>query len=276
MTRTVIFALMAIIGSAGASAQAFADFVDLGTAGNFAVLAATTVTNTGPSVIDGGNIGLSPGTEVTGFPPGVLSPPYAFHVADAVAAQARNDLITAYAYAAGLVPALDLTGQDLGGMTLTPGVYSFDSSAQLTGTLTLDAQGDPNALFVFQMGSTLTTASNSSVVTINGGAEPGCNVYWQVGSSATLGTGTNFQGHILALTSITMNTNANILYGSVLAINGAVTLDSNQITNCVVPEASSMTLSLIGGGLLMGMRSLRKRMTGESGNTALVIVETEA
>ena len=143
-----------------------------------------------------------------------MKPPFTTHAADAVALQAQNDLTTAYNAAAGLVHTQDLTGQDLGGLTLMPGVYFFSSSAQLTGTLTLNDQGDPNAQFVFQIGSTLTTASNSSVVTINGGSMPGCTVFWQVGSSATLGTGTAFEGHILALTSITLNTGATILDGS--------------------------------------------------------------
>ncbi|MEI7923060.1 MAG: ice-binding family protein [Planctomycetota bacterium] len=255
-----ILSMMAIIVSASASTQLNAGPLELGTSGNFAALASTTLTNTGSSVINGGDIGLSPGTSITGFPPGTLTSPYSFHIADTVSLQARNDLITAYNNAAGLIPTQDLSGQDLGGLTLTPGVYSFTSSAQLTGILNLNALGNPNAQFVFQIGSTLTTATNSSVFTINGGAHSGANVYWKVGSSATLGTGTNFEGHILAFTSITLNTNANIFEGSALAINGAVTLDSNQITNyvTVVPEASSMALSLIVGGCLLGLRSLRK------------------
>jgi len=227
----------------------------LGTAGNFAVLAGSTVTNTGPSVIDGGDIGVWPGTAITGFGPGVLVPPYTFHSADGVALQAQNDLTTAYNVAAGLPVTQTLTGQDLGGLTLLPGVYFFASSAQLTGTLRLDAQGDPNAQFVFQIGSTLTTASNSSVVTINGGTMPGCTVFWQVGSSATLGTGTAFEGHILALTSITMTTGSSILDGSALARNGAVTLDSNHIINCVsVPGPSGFAVAFAGGALLMRSR----------------------
>lgn len=233
--------LLAIVAVAGLPLPGMAA-IPMGTAGNFAVLAGTTVTNTGPSIVDGGDIGVSPGTAIVGFPPGSLLPPYVFHSADAVALQAQNDLTTAYNAAAGLAVTQDLTGQDLGGLTLQPGVYFFSSSAQLTGTLTLDALGDPDAEFVFQIGSTITTASNSVVNTINNGLRPGCSVYWQIGSSATLGTGTNFQGHILALTSITMTTGTTIIHGSALARNGAVTLDDVRIDNCygtVAVEATS-------------------------------------
>ena len=202
----------------------------LGTAESFAVLGGSAVTNTGPSVIDG-NLGVGPGTSVTGFPPGIVTNGV-IHAADAVALQAQSDLTTAYLDVADNAVTVDLTGQDLGGLTLTPGVYFFSSSAQLTGTLTLDAQGDPNAEFDFQIGSTLTTASGANVVLING-ADP-CNVFWQVGSSATLGTTTAFVGHILALTSITVQHGATV-DGSVLARNGAVTLDDNviSIANCI-------------------------------------------
>jgi len=182
------------------------------------------VTNTGSSILNG-NLGVSPGTAITGFPPGIVNG--STHVSDGVASQAQSDLTTAYNTAAAALPSTDLTGQDLGGLTLTPGAYHFDSSAQLTGALTLNAEGNPNAEFVFQVGTALTTASNSSVVMINGGTP--CNVYWQVGSSATLGTTTAFQGSVLALTSITMNTSATAL-GRMLARNGAVTLDSNTLT----------------------------------------------
>ncbi|NNM86057.1 MAG: DUF3494 domain-containing protein [Phycisphaerales bacterium] len=252
--------LMALSALASSAMQANGSIL-LGTAGSFAVLAGSTVTNTGLSVINGGDVGVSPGTAITGFPPGVVSPPYTTHAADAVALQAQSDLTTAYNTAAGLASTQSLTGQDLGGLTLTPGVYFFSSSAQLTGTLTLNDQGNPNAQFVFQIGSTLTTASNASVVMTNGGTTPGCDVYWQVGSSATLGTDTAFEGHILALTSITMNTGATILDGSALARNGAVTLDTNQITNCAassVPEPTTLSLLLL-SGLVLTPRIFRRK-----------------
>ncbi len=205
----------------------------LGTAASFAVLGSTTVTNTGPSVIIG-DLGLSPGTAVPGFPPGVVTPPAAMYVADAVALQALNDATTAY-NTLGVEPCgSNLTGQDLGGLTLTTGVYCFDTSAQLTGALTLDAQGDPNAVFIFKMGSSLTTASASSVAVINGGSD--CNIWWQVGSSATIGTTTTFGGSILALSSITFTSGASTT-GRVLALMGSVTLDTNTMgsTDCITP-----------------------------------------
>jgi hypothetical protein len=198
----------------------------LGSAQSFAVLAGSTVTNTGPTTVTG-DVGVSPGSAVTGFPPGNVTGG-TIHAADAVAAQAQSDATVAYNQLAGLGCNTNLTGQDLGGLTLTPGVYCFDTSAQLTGALVLDAQGDSGAVFVFKIGSTLTTASNSSVRMINGGRQ--CNVFWQVGSSATLGTSTAFSGNILALTSITVTTGAS-MYGRALALNGAVTLDSNTLSN---------------------------------------------
>ena len=246
-SRTLLLRL-GIVALASLPCSADAEIV-LGAAGRYAVLAGSTVTNTGSSVIDGGNVGVSPGTAIIGFPPGTLAAPFTFHAGDADALQAQSDLTSAYDTAAGLSPTLVLTGQDLGGRTLSPGVYFFASSAQLTGTLTLDNLGDPLAEFVFQIGSTLTTASNAAVVTINGGAMPGSTVFWQVGSSATLGTYTAFEGHILALTSITLTTGATILDGSALARNGAVTLDTNTITNAV-PEPATLTLALLGGALL--------------------------
>ena len=212
----------------------------LGTAGDFSVLAGSTATNTGASLINGGNVGVSPGTSLTGFLPGVLQPPFTMHSGDASSLQAQADLTTAYNAAAGLPMTQDLTGVNLGGLTLLPGVYKFSSSAQLTGALVLDANNDPNAQFVFQIGSTLTTAAAASVVTINKATLP-CIVFWQVGSSATLGAATVFQGHILALASITMGAGASIVSGSALASTGAVTLDTNHVTGCagsVVPVMS--------------------------------------
>ncbi|HVT15564.1 MAG TPA: ice-binding family protein [Thermoanaerobaculia bacterium] len=211
-----------ILGPAAGRAQP-----SLGVAQSFAVLGGSTVTNTGSTTIFG-DLGVSPGNAVTGFPPGTVAGG-TIHAGDAVAAQAQSDVTTAYNTLAGQACNTVLTGQDLGSLTLTPGTYCFASSAQLTGTLTLNSQGNANAVFVFQIGSTLTTASSSSVVVINGGSD--CNVFWQVGSSATLGTGTVFTGNILALTSITLNTSTSIS-GRALARNGAVTLASNSVSIC--------------------------------------------
>ncbi|OPB46173.1 hypothetical protein A0O28_0062940 [Trichoderma guizhouense] len=204
------------LGSALALAGVIKAQVDLGTALSFAVLGGSAVTNTGPSIISG-NVGVSPGSAISGFPPGVVVNGM-IHMTDALAAQAQADVTTAYNVAAGLQPNTDLTGQDLGGMTLVAGVYSFSSSAQLTGPLVLDGQGDSSSVWVFQIGSTLTTATASSVILI-GGASP-CNVFWQVGSSATIGTTTTFVGNVLALTSITLVTGASS-NGGLYARNGA-------------------------------------------------------
>lgn len=195
----------------------------LGSAESFAVLGGQTVTNTGSTVVTG-DLGVSPGSVVIGFPPGNVSAG-TIHAADAVSLQAHNDANTAYIAAAGLPCAVNLTDQDLGGKILVPGVYCFQTSAQLTGALVLDTAGDPGASFVFQIGSTLTTASGATVSVLGGS---GCNVTWQVGSSATLGAGTRFVGDILALTSITLTTGAN-LAGRALAHDGSVTLDTNQV-----------------------------------------------
>jgi Ice-binding-like len=214
------FACAAVPAVANASA------VNLASASPFVVLGASTVTNTGPSVLNG-DLGLAPGTSLVGFgPPAVVNG--TTHDADGDAGTAQNDLTTAYNAAAGQPIPLgnDLTGQDLGGLTLTPGAYMFSSSAQLTGRLTLNALGNANAQFVFEIGSTLTTASASSVWMING-ASP-CTVYWQIGSSATLGTTTAFQGNLLAHTSITINDGATV-QGRALASSGAVTLDNNKL-----------------------------------------------
>lgn len=225
----------------------------LGTAQSFSVLAGSTVTNTGPTVISG-DLGVWPGTAVTGFGPGVFGG--TLHVNDAVAQQAQSDVTSAYNMLAGWAPTQDLTGQNLGGLTLTPGVYFFSSSAFLTGTLTLDAQGDPDAQFVFQIGSTLITAPSSSVASTNNA--DGCNVYWQVGSSATLDTDTAFTGNILALASITLNTRASIMDGRALARNGAVTMDTNVITTECIPLPSTMAMGFVGLGFVGAVRPRRR------------------
>jgi hypothetical protein len=214
--------------------------ISLGTAQNFGVLGGSTVTNTGATTVNG-NVGVSPGTAVTGFPPGVVVGG-AIHSNDAVAQQAQNDLTTAYNNIAATPCNVDLTGQNLGGLTLTPGVYCFTTSAQLTGALTLNALGNANALFLFKIGSTLTTASASTVTVINNGGSSCNKVFWQVGSSATLGTGTSFTGDILALSSITFTTGANS-NGHALARNGAVTLDGNNVNTCGVSVCPIITVN---------------------------------
>ncbi len=209
----------------------------LGTADIFAVLGASTVTNTGSTVLSG-NLGVYSGSSITGFPPGTVINGTT-NISDGVAMKAQNDALTGYNFLSGLAPTQNLTGMDLGGKTLTPGVYFFASSAQLTGPLTLDFLGMNDADIVFQIGSTLTTASGSTVNVVNLGAND--NVYYQVGSSATLGTGTMFQGDILANTSITLTTGVDSSCGSAIALHGAVTLDTNVVNNC------STTGSDVGG-----------------------------
>ena len=214
--------------------SAQAGVVSLGTASPFVVLGGSTVTNTGPSVLNG-DLGVSPGTSLVGFgAPATVNG--ATHANDAVANGAQSDLTTAYDVAAGqpVSPGNVLTGTDLGSRTLTRGAYRYATSAQLTGALTLDAQGDPNAEFIFEIGSTLTTASASSVVLING-ASP-CNVYWQIGSSATIGSTTAFQGTVMALTDISLDSRATVV-GRMLARNGQVTLIDNTLSapNCSAP-----------------------------------------
>ena len=195
----------------------------LGATAGFAVLGGSTVTSAGVSTLNG-DLGVSPGTAVTGFPPGQLNG--TLHAGDAAATQAHADLATAYADAAGRSPAAPITG-DLGGLTLTPGVYGAGAALTLAGTLTLDGQGNPNAVFILQAGSTLGTAAGSEV-NLTGGAQA-CNVFWQVGSSATLGASSTLAGTILASTSISMGDSVTI-NGRALAGNGAVTLVNDTIT----------------------------------------------
>jgi len=214
--------------------------VNLGTATPYGVLGASTVTNTGPSVI-GGDLGLSPGTSITGFPPGIVLG--TTHPTDAVATQAQIDLTTAYNVAASLTPTT--TGlADLVGLSLTPGVYS-GQELSLSGDLTL--AGTASSVWVFQAASTLVTGSASRII-LTGGATA-CNVFWQVGSSATLGTSSQFTGTIMANQSITATTSATIA-GRLFADNGAVTLDSNVITTptgCNPPGAVSTSPTITSG-----------------------------
>jgi type VI secretion system secreted protein VgrG len=210
--------------------------VGLGTAGNFAVLAGMGVTNTGPTTITG-DVGTFPTPAETGF--GSVTLHGADHAGDAVTQQAKTDLVTAYNQAAGSGPAAAVP-TELGGRTLTPGVYGGPTLG-ITGTLTLDTQGDPAAVFIFQASSTLITASSSSVVVLSGATA--CNVFWQVGSSATLGTNSHLIGSVLALTSITATTGATVT-GRLLARNGAVTLDSNTITIPTCTAATTTTTAL--------------------------------
>jgi hypothetical protein len=200
--------------------------VGLGTADSFAVLAGSGITNTGPTTITG-DIGTFPTTTISGESDITLTGTN--HGGDAVTQEAKDDLVTAYNDAAGQGPVTTISA-DLGGSTLVAGVYNSADSLGLTGTLTLDAEGDADAVFIFQAGSTLTTAVDSSIELINGAQS--CNVFWQVGSSATLGTDSTFRGSILALTSISLTTGATV-DGRLLARDGAVTLDTNTITRAV-------------------------------------------
>ena len=226
----------AVLTCTHSGARAATAPVPLGTAANFAVLAGSTVTNTGPTTISG-DVGLSPGTAVTGFPPGQVVNG-TIHAADSAALQAQADLTAAYDNAAARTVTATVP-TELGGTTLTAGVYnSAAGTFGITGTLTLDAQGDPDAVFIFQAASTLITASASNVQLVNGAQAS--NVFWVVGSSATLGASSTLQGSILALTSIT-GTTGTVIDGRALARNGAVTLDTNTITALTPALTISMT-----------------------------------
>jgi hypothetical protein len=228
--------LLAFTALAALASHAHAQ--SLGSAENFAVLGASTVTNTGASNINS-SVGVSPGSAITGFPPGIIING-TLHAADATATQAHADYAAAYTAFAGLVspPANDLSGADLGGKTLTPGVYRYATSATSSGVLTLDAQNDPSARFVIQIGTTLITSGSSSVVLINGADAR--NVYFQVGTSATLGSGSSFIGNILAYASVTTVSGTTVT-GRLLALTGAITLDTNNVTSPGLTPAASPT-----------------------------------
>jgi hypothetical protein len=215
---------LALLGASTAGAAQAP--VGLGTATSFAVLAGAGITNTGATTITG-DVGTFPTTSETGF--GTIVQTGVDHAGDAVTQQAKLDLVDAYDDAAGRGPVTAAVPVDLAGQVLTPGVYS-SGTLELSGALTLDAQGDPNAVFVFQAASTLVTASASTVTVVNGGATTACNIVWKVGSSATLGSGSDFVGTVLAQESISLDSTA-VVEGRLLARTGEVTLINNTITN---------------------------------------------
>lgn len=269
MRRAIISASLAALTFLiwPASALAATD-PGLASAAPFGVLAGTTVTNTGNTVVTG-ELGVSPGTAVTGFPPGTSGPQ---HNGDSVALTAQTDLTAAYVNAAAQpCPSTNnFAGVNLGGKTLVPGVYCQTTAPTLTGTLTLNGSG----IYIFQIGSTLVTAPSASVVLI-GGAQP-CQIFWQVSSSATLDTTTTFIGTIMALTSIGMN-NGVTLTGRALARNGAVTLINDRIiqpaactavtpspTPAATPTATpAATPGGGGGGVVPGSTGIPDEMRGQ-------------
>jgi hypothetical protein len=243
LTLAVASVPLALAGSADA---AIVSTVPLATSANYSVLGGQTVTNTGPSIL-GLSLGLSPGSSITGFPPGLVLAPGTTDETNPAAAAAQSDLTTGYLNAAGR-PVNATTTADLANLTLQAGVYAGPSKSalQLTGPLVLDGAGDPNSVFIFQTDSSLTTGSASTVTLINGAQ--GCNGFWQVGSSATLGTGSTFAGNILALSDITVTTGVTV-HGRALARNGEVTLDDDVFTapTCdMTPLTTPATAAAVG------------------------------
>jgi hypothetical protein len=248
----LLAALLLVLLSLGAGAFAQVP-INLGTADQFALLGAASITNVSPQTRITGDVGSSPTPTVTGLVPSQVKGTL-YLAASPVTAQAQLDLTTGYNEAAAAACGTDLTGTDLGGLTLAPGVYCFDTTAGLTGALKLDAHGDVNAQWIFQIGSALTVAADSTVsIVLNekkakeDGIEPlwakgleGCNVYWQVGSSATIGADSLFRGQLLAFVSVTLN--GGKFHGKVLASTGAISITAKQNVNgppCDAPEVAS-------------------------------------
>ena len=241
--------LLLVLSSLSIGALAQTD-ITLGTADEFALLAGSGITNVSALTYIIGDVGSAPTPAVTGLLPSQVKGTL-YLAPSPVTTQAQTDLTVAYTEAVGAPCGTDLTGKDLSGLTLAPGVYCFSSSAGLTGALVLDAQGNVNAQWIFQIGSTLTVAADSTVsIVLNDkkhGPKPlwargleGCNVYWQVGSSATIGDGTIFRGKILALTSITLN--GGVFHGKALASNGAISMTDRELVNgppCDPPKPPS-------------------------------------
>lgn len=251
LSSLVAVAIAALAPSVGAQTM-----VNLGSASTFAVLAGTSITSTGATTLNG-DLGVSPGATVTETP--TMEVDGTRHVNDSTASAAQLALTSAYNDAASQTPTFSLgAAYDLGGETRLPGVYNSSGSFAVTGILTLDAQSDPNAVWIFQAGSTLTTATNSQILLINGAQA--ANVFWQVGSSATLNTSSQFAGNVLALTSITLTSGASV-DGRILARNGTVTFDTNTVTvPTAIPEPSTYAI-LVGLAALatvMVRRSVRR------------------
>src|SRR5688572_24521338 len=265
-TLLIFAALFFVASSRSAHAQTAPP---LGNAQSFAVLGGTTVTATGPAVISG-NVGVSPGTAVTGFPPAVVQNGQIYTGVGSLAGPAQTSARIAYDNLRGQAcpSSNNLTGNILGQtpgfLSLNPGVYCFDTSAQLNATLTLNDGGDPNAIFIFQIGTTLTTASSSQVIMSSGGR--GNNVYWQVGTSATIGTSTVFRGHIIADTSVTLTTSASTT-GRVFALNGAATIDSTAVAALPTGIRFSASSYSVAEG---GFRAITVERTGETSQAVTV------
>jgi len=276
-TVVALLAATSLILSGGVANAAIVPTVPMGTADDYSVLAGTTVTNTNETVLNQ-SLGLSPGTDIVGFPPGIVNPPGVIEQTTPAAAAAQLDLTAAYLDAEAR-PLNETVTSDLTGLTLVGGVYAGPSQSplELNGNLTLDGAGDPNSVFIFQTDSTLITGSGSTVTLINGAQE--CNVFWQVGSSATLGTGSTFVGTILALTSITVTSGVTV-QGRALARNGAVTLDNDTFnvptcdltaptTTTTTTVAATTTTAAGGGGA--GSTSPELPFTGSDSTPAVIV-----